>query len=129
MCTDAASRGLDFPQVCGASVQPALLLPSHICVCLQVECVINFDFPSSVVDYLHRAGRTGRAGSKRVCQVVSLMVHRRDVRIALKLKAGALEAARHHCSLSLGFVALPLIPQNAAQSKSRVLHHWSPQLG
>ena len=40
ICTDMASRGLDFPHV------------SH---------VIHYDFPKSISDYLHRAGRTGRA--------------------------------------------------------------------
>ena len=40
ICTDMASRGLDFPHV------------SH---------VIHYDFPRSISDYLHRAGRTGRA--------------------------------------------------------------------
>lgn len=29
-----------------------------------VECVINFDFPNNVEDYVHRIGRTGRAGAK-----------------------------------------------------------------
>lgn len=29
-----------------------------------IKCVINYDFPSSLEDYVHRIGRTGRAGAK-----------------------------------------------------------------
>ena len=39
--TDLGSRGLDFPFL------------SH---------VINYDFPNTTSDYLHRAGRAGRKG-------------------------------------------------------------------
>lgn len=31
---------------------------------MQVTHVINFDLPSDIDDYVHRIGRTGRAGKK-----------------------------------------------------------------
>ena len=43
VCSDVAARGLDIPRV------------SH---------VFNFDVPTHAEDYVHRIGRTGRAGRK-----------------------------------------------------------------
>ena len=43
MCaTDVAARGLDVKDV---------------------SAVVNYDFPNGVEDYIHRIGRTGRAGA------------------------------------------------------------------
>lgn len=41
VCSDVAARGLDIPDV---------------------ACVVNFDIPFNSEDYVHRIGRTGRAG-------------------------------------------------------------------
>ncbi|XP_042457692.1 DEAD-box ATP-dependent RNA helicase 20-like [Zingiber officinale] len=41
--TDVAARGLDVKDI---------------------KCVINYDFPVNLEDYVHRIGRTGRAGAK-----------------------------------------------------------------
>jgi ATP-dependent RNA helicase DDX52/ROK1 len=43
VCTDVVARGVDFRAV---------------------NTVINYDFPTSAVNYIHRIGRTGRAGRK-----------------------------------------------------------------
>ncbi len=45
IATDVASRGLDVKDV---------------------KCVFNFDLPSQAEDYVHRIGRTGRAGATGV---------------------------------------------------------------
>lgn len=52
VATDVASRGIDVSGV---------------------ECVINFDLPMNSDDYLHRVGRTGRAGVKG--EAISLVTH------------------------------------------------------
>uniref|UniRef100_A0A8C3S3K8 DEAD-box helicase 28 n=1 Tax=Chelydra serpentina TaxID=8475 RepID=A0A8C3S3K8_CHESE len=74
ICTDLASRGLDT---------------SH------VELVVNYDFPSTLQDYLHRVGRVGRVGSKVPGTVVSFVTHRWDVDLVRKIET----AARRRTSL------------------------------
>ena len=52
--------------------------------------MINFDFPISVTDYIHRVGRTGRVRTvprqDDVAMATSLMSHNRDVRMALAIE-------------------------------------------
>ncbi|OQR88913.1 DEAD/DEAH box RNA helicase [Achlya hypogyna] len=62
VCTDLAARGLDLDHV---------------------DHVINFDFPKSSVDYLHRAGRTGRAGKRGV---VTSLITKHDAAAARLLQ-------------------------------------------
>ncbi|XP_074864635.1 putative ATP-dependent RNA helicase DDX28 [Carettochelys insculpta] len=74
VCTDLASRGLDTSSV---------------------DLVVNYDFPSTLQDYLHRVGRVGRVGSKVSGTVVSFVTHRWDVDLVRKIET----AARRRTSL------------------------------
>uniref|UniRef100_A0A8C6XMH2 RNA helicase n=1 Tax=Naja naja TaxID=35670 RepID=A0A8C6XMH2_NAJNA len=65
LCTDIASRGLDT---------------------IHVELVINYDFPLTLPDYLHRVGRVGRIGSKFLGSVVSFVTHKWDVDLVRKIE-------------------------------------------
>ena len=62
LATDVASRGLDVPTV---------------------ELVVNYDVPRNPDDYVHRVGRTARAG--RAGQAVTL-VGQRDVELVLAIE-------------------------------------------
>ncbi|KAL8957200.1 MAG: hypothetical protein Q9193_005469 [Seirophora villosa] len=63
VATDVASRGLDIPEV---------------------ELVINYDVPRNPDDYIHRVGRTARAGKKG--EAITL-VGQRDVQLFLAIEA------------------------------------------
>ena len=62
VCTDIAARGIDIPDV---------------------QHVIIFDFPLNPIDYLHRSGRTGRAGRKGI---VTSLVTKRDIVLATAIQ-------------------------------------------
>ncbi|XP_060896914.1 probable ATP-dependent RNA helicase DDX28 [Labrus mixtus] len=74
ICTDIASRGLDTSKV-------------HL--------VVNYDFPESHTDYIHRAGRVGRAGGVEDGEVLSFVAHPWDVELVQKIET----AARRRTSL------------------------------
>lgn len=52
----------------------------------QISHVIQYDFPTSVTDYLHRVGRTGRIGGVTQCSATTFMTKKKDVRMALKIE-------------------------------------------
>ncbi|KAJ3592945.1 hypothetical protein NHX12_005283 [Muraenolepis orangiensis] len=68
VCTDIASRGLDTSRV---------------------RLVVNYDCPESPTDYIHRAGRVGRAGGAEEGQVLSFVTHRWDVELVQSIETSA----------------------------------------
>ena len=70
VATDVASRGLDLPSV---------------------DLVVNYDVPRKAEDYVHRVGRTARAG--RGGRAVTL-VTQYEMELIVALEAGALGGAR-----------------------------------
>ncbi|XP_008565400.1 PREDICTED: probable ATP-dependent RNA helicase DDX28 [Galeopterus variegatus] len=68
LCTDIASRGLDSTHV---------------------ELVVNYDFPLTLQDYIHRAGRVGRVGSKVPGTIISFVTHPWDVSLVQKIELAA----------------------------------------
>ncbi|GAB4860655.1 Envelope glycoprotein gp160 [Ancistrocladus abbreviatus] len=64
IATDVAARGLDVKDI---------------------KCVINYDFPSSLEDYIHRIGRTGRAGAKGTAYTFFTQSNARFARDLIKI--------------------------------------------
>ncbi len=64
VCTDLASRGLDIP----------------------VDHVVMYDFPNTLAEYLHRAGRTARAGRQGS---VTALITKKNLGIASQVKEAA----------------------------------------
>ncbi|KAH7856911.1 hypothetical protein Vadar_006800 [Vaccinium darrowii] len=62
--TDVAARGLDVKDI---------------------KCVINYDFPTSLEDYVHRIGRTGRAGAKGTAVTFFTLANAKFARDLIKL--------------------------------------------
>ncbi|XP_013860000.1 putative ATP-dependent RNA helicase DDX28 [Austrofundulus limnaeus] len=68
VCTDIVSRGLDTSRV---------------------RLIINYDFPETYTDYLHRAGRVGRAGGVEHGEVLSFVTHPWDVERVQNIETAA----------------------------------------
>ncbi|CAL8361682.1 putative ATP-dependent RNA helicase DDX28 [Gadus morhua] len=68
ICTDIASRGLDTSRV---------------------RLVVNYDCPESHTDYIHRAGRVGRAGGVEEGEVLSFVTHPWDVELVQAIETSA----------------------------------------
>lgn len=68
LCTDIGSRGLDTSRV---------------------RLVVNYDCPESHTDYIHRAGRVGRAGGPTDVEVLSFVCHPWDVELVQKIETAA----------------------------------------
>lgn len=68
VCTDIGSRGLDTSRV---------------------RLVVNYDCPESHTDYIHRAGRVGRAGGPADGEVLSFVCHPWDVELVQKIETAA----------------------------------------
>ena len=83
--TDIAARGLDIDDV---------------------NCVINFDLPRSTEDYIHRIGRTGRAGKEGVA--ISFVGLEDEAHFALIEKRCAVRLAKEEVS---GFERVGELPQ------------------
>jgi ATP-dependent RNA helicase DeaD len=105
IATDVAARGLDIPQV------------SH---------VFNFDLPKDVETFIHRVGRTGRAGA-----------HGRAVNIATPEEANELSVIEHYAKVHMikhtfkGALPSEKAFEMTEQMKSRqaIIPKWTKRTG
>ncbi|KZV43414.1 DEAD-box ATP-dependent RNA helicase 46 [Dorcoceras hygrometricum] len=90
VATDVAARGLDIKDI---------------------KVVINYDFPNGIEDYVHRVGRTGRAGATGVAYTFFCTEDAKHAADLVKL----LEGANQHVSVEIRALA----SRGGAAGKSR----------
>lgn len=98
-----------------------------------VATVIHYDQPATHKDYVHRSGRTGRAGSDG--RVVSLVAREEAGEVAKLQRALALPGGLHHLDLGVldegapARVAEPLVDRGSGNGNSRKPAHGSQPRG
>ncbi|MBT3813753.1 MAG: DEAD/DEAH box helicase [Gammaproteobacteria bacterium] len=107
VATDVAARGLDIKQL---------------------PCVINYDLPREANDYIHRVGRTGRAGQKGL--VISLISHHEYPHFAVIEGYNALNLKREVIAgFEVDEVAPPLPRKSPKKKKPKLSKKQKEQLG
>jgi ATP-dependent RNA helicase RhlE len=107
VATDVASRGIDIDQL---------------------QYVVNFDLPDCAEDYIHRIGRTGRAGNKGfACSLVCIDEHRllSDIEHLLKQEIPKLIQAGYEPDPSIAAQPLQNRRSNKAKAPMRVKNQKS----
>eukprot|EP00322_Chrysochromulina_rotalis_P013821 CAMPEP_0115857668 /NCGR_PEP_ID=MMETSP0287-20121206/15697_1 /TAXON_ID=412157 /ORGANISM="Chrysochromulina rotalis, Strain UIO044" /LENGTH=689 /DNA_ID=CAMNT_0003311901 /DNA_START=30 /DNA_END=2099 /DNA_ORIENTATION=+ len=88
IATDVAARGIDVKEV---------------------KAVINYDFPGNIEDYIHRIGRTGRAGAKGIAHTFMDGGSNKDSKYARAL-ADIMQKAGQRLSAELARMAHVRVP-------------------
>jgi len=100
VATDIASRGIDV---------------------MGIELVLNYDLPEDPENYVHRIGRTGRAGHKGLAISIATPDQKSDVRNIEKLIRASLPVIKHRISPLSSF---GIIPPHKAQDAKRQQPAW-----
>ncbi len=93
IATDLAARGIDIPNL---------------------PCVLNYDLPRSPADYVHRIGRTARAGEEGLA--LSFVDHESDAHFKLIEKRNKIKVIRESVA---GFERSPEVPQDVLAKKGQ----------
>jgi ATP-dependent RNA helicase RhlE len=98
IATDVAARGIDIDQL---------------------PCVINYDLPRSPNDYVHRVGRTGRAGQQG--HVISLIAHHEFQHFSVIEKHNGLNLIREEMEgFEVDSIAPPMPRKSPKKKKAKV---------
>ena len=106
VCSDVAARGLDIPDV------------SH---------VINYDAPHHAEDYVHRIGRTGRAGKTGAAWTIVTRADTRSIDEIEKLIARKIDYAPDDASVVIETVEEEPAPRPAGRSRGQGRGHERTQ--